>query len=119
MNRISSRLFLLGILLGSPAVWALTPVQLLSPSCKAELKQCAQQPAMQFYLGGVFDALAHANHDLLAAPDRLYCKPESILFDHLRVLQFLHGHPEFAQQNVAAGVAAYLRAEGGCTEPLS
>lgn len=115
VNRVIYRCIVLIFLAGvSSTSLALTPAQLLTPECRSDMQMCAQQPALQYYLGGVFDALAFTNHHLLTEGKRIYCSPEKKLFNHFEVLVYLSQHTEYQQQNVAVGVTHYLRDHGEC-----
>ena len=97
------------------ACQALTAQQILTPNCRADLAKCAQQPALQYYLGGIFDALAYVNKDLQGGT-KLYCIDEAGLFDHEKVLRYIADRPPSMQaHNTTASVVRYLREFGGCS----
>ena len=94
----------------------LTPEQILTPKCREDLSLCAQQPAFQFYLGGLLDAVAYISQDLENGT-RLYCVDESNLFDHEKILRFIaQQNSAMWSRNTTAAVVKYLSEFGGCLE---
>ena len=105
------------LLLAAPgAAFALTPEQILTPPCRADLNHCAASQGFQFYMGGVLDAVAHYQEALAEAGEPpLYCREAAELFDMTSILKHLAQlPPEIAKRNTTAGVLDYLAKNGGC-----